>query len=197
MGRKPWADQTVAVIASGPSLTQDDCDLIERAGLPTVAVNNSWKLARFADVIYAGDMAWWRAYGREIDIPAERWSCTRQASHHYGTKHHSTYGGSFNSGQRAIQFAIERGAARVILLGFDCSVRHGLHWHGPHSKTGNPDKLKVKKWRRQFERVAAQAERAKCEVINCSRYTELACFPMESLENTLEFIDSDMALEGQ
>lgn len=196
MAGKPWTGQAVVVIASGPSLTQEDCDLIEQSCFITIAVNSSWKMARFADVLYAGDLAWWKAYGHEVDIPAERWSCTRQATHHFRTKYHHTYGGEFNSGQRAIQFAVERGAARVILLGFDGSVRHGLHWHGPHDKTGNPDEVKVKKWRRQFALVAAQAKRAGCEVVNCSRYTELTCFPMESLENTLESVNRDVALEG-
>lgn len=196
MVAKPWRGQTVAVIASGPSLTQADCDLIESAGLTTVAVNSSWKLARFADVLYAGDFAWWKAYGHEVDIPAERWSCARQAVHHFRTKLHSTYGGEFNSGQRAIQFAVERGAARVILLGFDGSLRHGVHWHGPHEKTGNPDEVKVKKWRRQFALVASQAKRAGCEVVNCSRHTELTCFPLESLESALELVNRDVALEG-
>lgn len=196
MAVKPWRGQTVAVIASGPSLTKEDCELIESAGLTTVAVNSSWKLARFADVLYAGDFAWWKAYGHEVDIPAERWSCARQAVHHFRTKLHSTYGGEFNSGQRAIQFAVERGAARVILLGFDGSLRHGVHWHGSHEKTGNPDEVKVKKWSRQFSMVAAQAKRAGREVINCSRYTELTCFPVESLEIALELVNRDVAMEG-
>lgn len=192
---KPWKGQTVAVIASGPSLTQEDCELIERSSFITVAVNSSWKMARFADVLYAGDFAWWKAHEHEITIPAQRWSCSRQAGLYFGAKLHDTYGGEFNSGQRAVQLAIEQGAARVLLLGFDASLRHGLHWHGPHEQTGNPDEMKVRKWHRQFAMVAAQAKRAGCEVVNCSRYTELSCFPLETLESALGIVDSDVALE--
>lgn len=44
---------------------------------------------------------------------------------------------AFNSGQRAIQLAAHFGAERIILLGYDCSLENGTHWHGNH-----PDGLK-------------------------------------------------------
>ena len=185
MGRNRWAGMTVAIIASGPSLTQADCDLIEAAGIPTIAVNHSWKMARFADAVYAGDACWWDAYGHEVDIPAEKWTCSRQAAARHGIKHHVAYG-SYNSGMRAIQLAIDLGAARIILLGFDCSLANGLHWHGAHDRTQNPDEAKVKKWHGQFRAVAALAKLRRCEVINCSRYTELNCFPRRDLGSLME-----------
>lgn len=196
MGSKAWAGKTAAVIASGPSLTAEDCALIEATGLPTIAVNSSWQAARFASILYAGDACWWDAYGHEVDIPAEKWTCSRQAAAKHRINHHTACGG-YNSGMRAIQFAVERGAKRVILLGFDCSLRHGVHWHGPHERTKNPDAAKVKNWRSQFKPVAALAEIKKCEVINCSRHTELTCFPVRDLESVIaEHHDSHMAVEG-
>lgn len=196
MVSKPWAGKAVVVIASGPSLTADDCALIEAAGIPTIAVNSSWKMARFAGAVYAGDACWWDAYGHEVDIPAEKWTCSRQAAAKHRINHHAAYGG-YNSGMRAIQFAIERGASRIILIGFDCSLANGIHWHGPHELTKNPDAAKVRKWHGQFKTVATLAKTKKCEVINCSRYTELTCFPVRDLESVLaEHHDSHMAVEG-
>ena len=197
MDSKRWQGQTVAVIASGPSLNRKDCDLIQKSGLPTIAVNHSWKLARFCDVLYAGDACWWDEYGAEVGISADRWTCTRQAAHKHGINLHKI-SGSYNSGSRAIQFAIEQGAVRVILLGFDCSLDNGVHWHGPHDKTKNPEKLKLRLWHRYFRQVAVQAKARKVEVINCSRMTALNCFPIRDLESVLaERIDSDMALAGE
>ena len=181
---KAWKGKAVAIIASGPSLTADDCVLVETSGLTTIAVNSSWRLARFASVIYAGDACWWDAYGGEIDIDAERVTCSRQAASKHGIKHHSMYG-EYNSGMRAIQLAIDRGAKRIVLLGFDCSLENGIHWHGPHDKTSNPDVVKVKKWHRQFSRIAAMAKHRRIEVINCSRHTELDCFERVALEDAL------------
>lgn len=184
MESKRWTGCTVVCIASGPSLTAEDCAVVERACLPTVAVNSSWKLARFCDVIYAGDACWWAEYGDEIDIQAERWSCTRQAKQRFGVNHHQS-GGPYNSGMRAIQFAMQQGASRVLLLGYDCSLVAGSHWHGDHHKTKNPDAQKVAGWHRQFAQVSAEAKAREVQVLNCSRYSAIACFPRLSLEEAL------------
>lgn len=184
MVSKPWAGKAVAIIASGPSLTQADCDLIEAAGIPTIAVNSSWKMARFAGAVYAGDACWWDAYGHEVDIPAEKWTCSRQAAAKHRINHHAAYGG-YNSGMRAIQFAVERGASRIILIGFDCSLANGIHWHGAHDRTQNPDEGKVKKWHGQFRAVALTARGLGVRVVNCSRHTELMVFERGDLEYEL------------
>lgn len=184
MAGKPWAGQTVVCIASGPSLTAEDCEAVRRTGMPAIAVNSSWKAAPFAHVVYGGDLAWWDAYGREIDTPAEKWTCTRQAAQRHGINLHVAHG-PYNSGMRAIQFAIERGAARILLLGYDCTLAFGVHWHGAHEATGNPDEARVKMWHRQFASVAALAQAARCEVVNCSRHTELRAFPRGDLAEQL------------
>ncbi|WP_376947077.1 hypothetical protein [Azorhizophilus paspali] len=161
-----------------------DCETIEKAGIPAIAVNSSWRMARFAEIVYAGDACWWTAYGAEIDIPAERWSCTRQAAQRFGVNHHPAHG-EYNSGMRAIQFAIWQGASRILLLGYDCSLANGSHWHGDHERTKNPDAKKVAGWHRQFAQVAAEARATGVEVLNCSRETALICFPRLSLEEAL------------
>ena len=75
-----WAGQTVVCIGGGPSVTKSQIDLIEKSGLKTIAVNSSWKAAPFCDVIYAADAAWWDAYGKEVDIAAERWTCSENGA---------------------------------------------------------------------------------------------------------------------
>lgn len=191
------SDQTVAVIASGPSLTQSDCDLIEAAGLPAIAINDSWRRARFARFLYASDAAWWEVNHQRIDIPAERWTCSSTAALRYGLNHHR-FVGPHNSGSMAVRFAVEMGAKRVILIGADCSLKHGIHWHGPHTETKNPDAIKVRWWHRQYAITARLARQRGCEVINASRHTELTCFPVRDLESAIaESVDSDMVMEGQ
>lgn len=175
-----WEGKTVVCIASGPSLTAEDCALVEQTGLPTIAVNSSWKIARFADIVYAGDPGWWTNYGSEIDIPAERWTCAGSIARHLKIHHHRI-GGSYNSGSRAVQLAIDLGAARVLLLGYDASVKRGTHWHGEHTKTRNPDEARCMKWHKHF----AAIDRKGVEVINCSRETELTCFPRMNLEDVI------------
>jgi hypothetical protein len=86
---------------------------------------------------------------------------------------------------RAIQFAIDKGFEKIILLGYDCSVSNGVHWHGKHEKMKNPDQARVHLWKGHFAAVATEAQQKKVEVLNCSRYTELDCFKKVSLEEVL------------
>src|SRR5690554_1489769 len=59
-------------LASGPSMTQQDADMVgtvhlARDDVGCIAVNNTWQLAKWADVLYAADQPWWRHYGKSLD----------------------------------------------------------------------------------------------------------------------------------
>jgi hypothetical protein len=175
---------TFACAASGPSLTHEDCLTLHNANIPTIAVNNSWRAAPFCSAIYAADCCWWEEYGEEITIPVERWCGDNFTASRFGIKHlESKISGSFNSGQRAIELAIHMGATRVLLVGYDCSIRHGAHWHGQHSILANPDSFSVNRWHEEFKRL--QQKYSSIEILNCSRRTRLKCFPVMSLEAAL------------
>lgn len=180
-----WSGRTVVCIASGPSLSEADCEVVRRSGLPTIAVNTSWQRAPFAAVLYAGDAVWWEENAGKVNIPAERWTCSRLAAKQFDARLHQAYG-PYNSGMRAIQFAIDCGASRVILLGYDCSVEKGSHWHGDHAGTKNPDGHKVRLWQQQFSMVAMHAKARGIEILNCSADTALKCFPRADLIGSIE-----------
>ena len=59
--RNPFAKlrgRPCVVVASGPSLTAEDVDYCrERAAV--IVVNDNYKLAPWADVLYAADPEWW------------------------------------------------------------------------------------------------------------------------------------------
>ena len=165
--------KTFVCIASGPSLNAHDCELVRRAGLPTIAVNSSWQLA-------PGDLAWWDANIRGIPQGPKRWTCTRQASAKYSLNLHEAYG-EYNSGLRAIQLAFQLGAERVLLLGYDCTVQSGTHWHGDHADTKNPDEALCRKWDVQHGRLLQ-----KSQVVNCSRDTALTAYRLGMLEKELQ-----------
>ncbi|HEY4437671.1 MAG TPA: hypothetical protein VGN40_16090 [Lelliottia sp.] len=93
-------------------------------------------------------------------------------------------GGPFNSGQRAIQLAVHLGAERVILLGYDCTLANGAHWHGRHPVTmHNPVPREVERWHTDFSTLAGLLPGV--EIINASRETALTCFTRLSLEAAL------------
>lgn len=173
---------TVVICASGPSLTQDDCRLAISSGLPVIAVNSTWRAVPDCAHIYAGDLRWW-----DLNIPVlpggpERWSCNRRAHTRYGVNLFPTNtSGTFNSGQRAILFAHWLGATSIILLGFDCSIANGSHWHGDHICLDNPTASNVKRWHSEFARVEQQLC-GSVNIINSSRQTALNCFRRLPLE---------------
>lgn len=171
---------TWVCIASGPSLTAADCDLLRQSGLPAIAVNNSWQLAPWCGHVYAGDLAWWDAYGADVPSTCQRWSCTRQAVARHGLNWHEAYG-PYNSGLRAIELAFKLGAERVLLIGYDCTVSGGTHWHGDHAGTKNPDEALCRKWQRQHAGLAQREH-----VVNCSRETALECYRLGRLEDELK-----------
>ena len=183
-----WSDRTVAVLASGPSLTIEDVEAIRKANITTIAVNSTWEVAPFCDVLYAGDHRWWKANADKVNIPAKRFSRSSNSEKKYDAKYHRTQlGNSYNSGQLAIEFAIMRNAKRVIMLGFDCSVKNGVHHHGKHKESPNPNVERCNRWKKQFADLRKFYKKA--DVVNCSRYTEINCFPVKPLENVLAGLD--------
>ncbi len=174
---------TVAVIASGPSLTQSDCDLVEKAKIPTIAVNMSWRMAPFARILYAGDFVWWEHYRNDITIDAERWTCCERAAKDYEINYHHARG-AYNSGLRAVELALEMGASKIMLLGFDASIKSGVHWHENYKKTKNPDELRCHKWLSQFDYLRGKP------IINCAYNSALKQFPKMTVAEALSLENS-------
>lgn len=184
---EPW-NEPCAVLASGPSLGFDDyadVKAIKESGIKTIAVNSTWKVAPFCDVIYAGDTVFWKHNDKEIDIDAVRWTCARNAMGLYRCNYRARkIKPGYNSGALAIELAANVYKAKpIILLGFDVSLKHGIHHHGKHKHTANPTMDRVKKWNQQFRCLSERIEKA--TVYNCSRYSELGYFEKRNLIEVL------------
>ncbi|MBV2180773.1 MAG: hypothetical protein KUL86_06000 [Castellaniella sp.] len=176
--------KTVVCIASGPSLTADDCALVKASGHLAIAVNNSYLLAPFADVLYAGDRAWWAQYGKAARaIMGECWTASPDAVERFGI--HRFEARDFeNSGFQAIELAVlEKKADRVILLGYDMQHTGGKrHWHEDHpGQMENADA--VADWPGRF--VGLSARFAHVDFVNCTRETALTCFRRMELRDAL------------
>lgn len=179
-----WRGRTVACIASGPSLAVEDVERIRAAALPTIVVNNTWRLAPWADILYAMDAPWWKHYGDEAmrGFAGRKFSYVRVpgAQHTKGEIFPTGWG---NSGSYAISLAVVTGASRVILLGYDCQISAAgrAHWHDDHPKPmGNAASIST--WPRKFALVATYAQQHGCRVVNCSRETALTCFERGTLD---------------
>ncbi len=187
--RPDWRGRTVVCIASGPSLTAEDCEAVKASGHPSVVTNTTFRMAPWADVILGMDLKWWQEYGAEVKAkcPGRRMS-TSHAARSYGAESLWQCGwfpSVLNSGQAAISLAMVSGAKKVVLLGYDCQKTGGKwHHHGDHPKhLGNAGS--IKRWPKHFEIMARDAQRDGLQIVNATRETALKCFPRVDLEAAL------------
>lgn len=176
-----WRGRTVTCIASGPSLTLEDCRMV--AG-PIVVTNSTFRLVPWADALFFFDPPWWRVNAKEVRetfagrvftqslVPLKGVNCVRR------DLRFKSFG---NAGANAVSFAIAAGASKVVMLGYDCALTDGrAHHHADHpSPLRNCDT--IARWPQQFARLADWAARRGARVVNASRVTALECFPREPL----------------
>lgn len=189
---------TAICIASGPSLTAEDVDYCRGKGKVYV-INNTFRRAHWADVLYACDGRWWEHYHAEAAkvFKGEMWTIDVGAAAKYGLKEIGVLNDAFfsdhpkaialggNSGHQALNLACIQGASRVILLGYDMKPRaDGIrHWHGDHVNAllqTNP--IEYFNWCQNLKQAKPFIE---AEVINCTRDTALDCFDRAALRDVL------------
>ncbi len=201
-----WRGATVVIAASGPSQRLEDLEFA-RGRAKIVAINNTWQIARWADVLYFCDRSWWLCeepgYGQHalrefLGLLVTANSQIPEAHHAPITKVNDAlftnpqFGGGGNSAFQAMNIAALWGASRILLTGVDC-MRPGEHHHGPHTMNNAPGtkpianarEKTVKTWLECFGEVAPMLAARGAEVINCSRVTALTAFPRARLEDVL------------
>lgn len=183
-----WRGRTVVCIASGPSLTAEDCAAVRESGHPTIVTNTTFRLCPWADALYGFDPAWWNLYIAEVRAtfagrlftqylhPRRGVECARLSPKFW------SFG---NSGACAGALAIAAGSRRIVLLAYDCGFTAGRsHHHGDHPpELRNCDTLP--RWPGQFARLAGWSARRGAVIVNASRVSALDCFPRLPLEQAL------------
>jgi hypothetical protein len=197
-----WAGATVVCIASGPSLSMDDVALVytwRRArshGRAVIVCNSTYMAAPWADVMVAQDLGWWQVLGEDVvrRFAGEKLSgCEppRAVAHAVRRADVSVRSASSLTGGMAIALAAERGASRVLLLGYDCAVKYidgvrQAHWHGAHPRPLG-DAGSVERFDARLLKLARElaASRPNCKIINVSRETQCTAFERGVLEEAL------------
>ena len=192
-----WPGATVVCIGGGPSLTKADVEFV-RGKARVIAVNDAYKLAPWADVLYGCDGKWWNwhkgvpsfiglkycmTYDKNIKWPGvarlrndgPRELCLQRDGLRNGR----------NSGYQAINLAVLLGATRIILLGYDMKpAGRKNHWFGEHPRSASS--LPYRDWLAAFSSLPKPLQQLGVEVINCSRDTALTTFPRRPLEVVLD-----------
>jgi len=196
-----WSKDVVAIVASGPSAKEVDLEPFKDK-FKFLAVNNSWQLVPWADVLFAADGGWWQSNketlekfnGMKVTLDA---LASREMSihliklykgqHGISTDKRGQIGMGQNSGFYALNLAVQFGAKKIILVGYDMNIDRGLHWHGPHKKgLTNPNPFRLKIWAKLLDSQASILKKLGVEVVNASQVSVLTAYKKVSLTEALE-----------
>lgn len=190
-----WSGETVICVAGGPSASFVEILAALRGSqgrARCIAINESYRLAPWADVLYAADYFWWLKNKGVPGFGGLKVSVSVEAADRYfpGVKYielSRIVGAGRNSGAQTLILATLFGPRRVVLVGYDMTLSHGIHWHGAHGGgSHNPTKSSLAKWAQELDRAAPSFAAAGVEVLNASPISALTAYPRISLETAFE-----------
>lgn len=195
------------VVAGGPSAKDAPLEAC-RGRAHVLVINEGFRLAPWADALYAADAHWWEKHKGCPAFRGLRISQADQAARMYrGLKSvalrrtrqivrnprgliaagSDDRGSGANSGFQALNLAVQFGARTILLVGYDMTIDHGVHWHGRHGKgLSNPTSDGIAFWRRNLDGTAEYLAAIGVTVINCSPISALTRYPKAELEQALE-----------
>ncbi|KQU77713.1 hypothetical protein ASD12_18100 [Mesorhizobium sp. Root102] len=198
---RDWEGETAFVLAGGPSVLDLDLSLLK--GRRVIAINSAHLAWPDADALFYADAGWWTDTGWKEPAFAGEIFTTSPVGGPKTVKRlvkiKPASGVSTDPGRvaldatsvsGAINIAIHRGVARIVLLGVDgCLGSDGRrHHHGGLY----PNPLR-KGWfdrhRAELEGLARSIRALGVEVINCSPVSHVACWPKMSFGDVLSMLD--------
>lgn len=186
-----WPAGTVVCIGGGPSLTAADVAYVRGRVNGVIAINDAYRLAPWADVLYGCDAKWWYWHKGVPGFAGLKFSIDPVARRHRDVivlrrgrdagleTDRGALATGANSGFQAINLAVHLGATRILLLGYDMKGNHWFGSHPDHSKP--PFAVCLSRFASLPPALAARG----VTVVNCSRETALTAFPRVALEVAL------------
>lgn len=203
-----WQNEYAAVVAAGPSLTQADVDKL-RDRIHVIAVNTTYRLCPWADVLYGCDVGWWKTtkgapefkglkIGFDIDgtmpfedvkkIKIRGWERRTNWVNDILVDNYGEIGAGANSAFQACNLAVQFGVKGILLLALDmCQMNGKSHWHGQHPyPLNNPIQSNFSMWKKNFEGVVPTFSRLGIDVVNCTMISALSGYPKMSIEDAFK-----------
>lgn len=197
-----FPSHTIVCVATGPSLHRSDVEAV-RGRYPVIAVNDAYRLAPWADALYACDPKWWRHHPEALAVIGDKYGLRprdrRAEQHHAGVTALQDTGPhglelnptglrhGHNSGYQALGLAVHFGASRIVLLGYDMGFRddQSRHFFGEHDASELRQHSPYSLFISAFQTLVDPLAQLGISVLNCSRQTALDCFPRVALEAVL------------
>lgn len=197
-----WAFGTAVIIGTGPSVAQTP--LIEAQPAHCIAIKSTWRLAPWASILYGCDRGWWVEHRGVPQFKGMKISASPSVCKVYRdirqvkrllpraeilTGETGVIGcgvprGGGHSGFHAINLAVQFGAKRIVLVGFDMTLKRGAHWRTEYGSV-KPDAKRVETWRVALDGCADQFKALGVEVINATPGSALTAYPMATLREAV------------
>lgn len=200
---KIYEGKTIVILGQGPSLQDQDSYALSSM-FTTIAIKDSFRLANYPEIIYACDKDWWKRTWLKDDGIREHKALrvvmdySKLDLRHIPDLRYLHYTGVYNfdfnegcvrsgnnSGHSAVNLAVNLGARKCILLGYDmCVLQNKTHFDGcPHIRVPHD----VFDMFRSNLTQAAKLLEGKMEVVNCSKQSALKCFPKMSIAEAIQW----------
>ncbi len=186
-----WENEKVLCVGTGDSLRKSDIDYCANKA-KIIAVNNAYKLAPYADLLYASDSKWWIWHEGATDFRGWRLTREREAALEYEIDWIESFNKSglsqepdkihngYNSGYQAVNVAYLLGCRDVYLLGYDMQkTNNKTHYFGDHPDGRTPP---FKKFIEAFTELSKMLPEYGLTITNVTRETALECFPRKGLQ---------------
>ena len=190
-----WSGQTVVCIATGPSLTRSQLDVIRQSGVKTIGINDIGVREDWIDIWYAADYNFWKHYSNRAELVSMLKVCADdqmfkhpkivdlylnvldKAKGKQFIPGYSLNGG--HSGFQALCMAISFGAVRIILVGYDCKAKgHKTNFFGAKCQSlFKPSPYAD--WPAHYANLKAPEN---VEILNATPGSAITAFPMVELE---------------
>lgn len=201
-----WTGQTCIVVGGGPSAATAGLEQA-KGKARCIVINEGYRLAPWADALYAADSQWWSLKMGCRDFRGLHISQSDEAAKRFnwiklvrlirkdrvvcGPKGLIAAGSNdrglgANSGFQALNLAVQFGAKKIILVGYDMTAKNGVHWHGRHPDgLNNPSAGSLSRWRDAIDGNAEFLKSLGITVINASPVSELKNYPKMTLEQAI------------
>lgn len=176
-----------------------------RGRAKVIAIKENIDLCPWADVVYGCDRPWWEFRrglkeftGLKLSFVKTTYPDVRTVKIAAGkAKTYSddlhfdevgTIGGGGNSGFQSLNLALQWGARRIILIGYDLSMESGFHWYGRNgwAMANNPDERQLGKWAQNFDEKAPTIFKLGADVVNVSEHSRITAFRKGTIEQVLK-----------